>query len=177
MEDLERTSGLSSPNILLTGHEGDVYALEFSPDGQFLATGGKDKTILLFQVYGECLNFGVLEGHKNAVLELHWDATGGLLYSCSADHTAAIWDVEYRKRIKNLNGHSEIVNSCYPARKVVGSNMIVTGSDDGTVKIWDTRSKNNAKSIAQDFQILAVCADANGERVFSGGIDNVIRVS
>ncbi|GIX64385.1 U5 snRNP-specific 40 kDa protein, putative [Babesia caballi] len=96
----KRTSGLKAPVLLLTGHDGEVYCLEFSGNGQLLASGAKDKSILLFEVYGECRNIGVLSGHKNAILELHWSANSDFLYCCSADHCASLWDVEYQKRLQ-----------------------------------------------------------------------------
>ncbi|GFE54705.1 U5 small nuclear ribonucleoprotein 40 kda [Babesia ovis] len=170
----KRTSGLKSPVLLLSGHEGEVYCLEFSRDGQFLASGGKDKNILLFEVFGECRNIALLNGHKNAILELHWNANGDFLYCCSADQTASLWDVEYQKRLQKYVGHTGIVNSCYPGRAAVGG-MLVTGADDGTVKIWDHRSKRPVKSIENDFQILSVCCEPSGERIFYGSLDNTIR--
>merc|ERR1740121_2475905 len=39
--------------MLLTGHEGEAFCGEFSPDGKTLATGSFDKSIFLWQVYGE----------------------------------------------------------------------------------------------------------------------------
>ncbi|CDR95257.1 u5 snRNP-specific 40 kDa protein, putative [Babesia bigemina] len=170
-----RTSGLKAPVLLLTGHEGEVYCVEFSSDGQLLASGGKDKNVFLFEVYGECRNIGVLSGHKNAILELHWGANGENLYCCSADHCASLWDVEYQRRLIKYVGHTGIVNSCYPARSVVGG-MLVTGADDGTVKVWDHRSKRPVKSLEHDFQILSVCCEPSGERFFCGSLDNTIRV-
>ncbi|KAK2198169.1 bifunctional WD40-YVTN repeat-like-containing domain superfamily/WD40 repeat/WD40-repeat-containing domain superfamily/G-protein beta WD-40 repeat/WD40 repeat [Babesia duncani] len=169
-------NSLKSPVLLLTGHEGEVYCLEFSPDGNTLATSGRDANILLFQVFGDCTNYAVFTGHKNAVLELHWGGKQGeYLYSCSADYTAALWDVEYRKRACRFAGHSGIVNSCFPARHAIGG-CLVTGSDDGTVKIWDNRSKRFASSIQHDFQVLSVCTDLQGNRIYSGCLDNLIRV-
>lgn len=99
----KRTSGLKAPVLLLTGHEGEVYCLEFSPNGKLLASGSKDKSILLFEVYGDCLNIGVLSGHKNAILELHWSKNGDYMYCCSADHSASLWDVEYQKRLQKYS--------------------------------------------------------------------------
>ena len=55
------------------------------------------------------------------------------LVSCSSDKTVACWDYETGMRIKRLKGHSSFVNSCCPARR--GPELIVSGSDDGTVKV------------------------------------------
>ncbi|XP_952830.1 U5 snRNP-specific subunit, putative [Theileria annulata] len=173
--NLEDDSVLNFPVMLLTGHESEIYTIEFSQDGQFLASGGKDKQILLYEAYGECNNFGVLTGHKNAILELHWNKNSNYLYSCSADFTSAVWDINYTKRIRKLQGHCGIVNSCYPARNILNG-LLITGSDDGTVKIWDSRCKSYTSSISHDFQILAVTTDPNYNFIYSGSLDNIIRI-
>ena len=34
--------------MLLSGHEGEIYAAEFSPDGQTIASSGFDQKVRLF---------------------------------------------------------------------------------------------------------------------------------
>jgi WD40 repeat protein len=42
-------------------------------------------------------------------------------------------------RIKKFKGHEQVVNTCNPARR--GPDLLVSGSDDHTTKIWDLRVK------------------------------------
>merc|ERR1719499_2668886 len=67
VQHVNRKSGLFGPTMLLSGHEGETFCGEFSPDGKALATGSFDKGIYLWNVYGECENYGVMRGHANAV--------------------------------------------------------------------------------------------------------------
>ena len=48
--------------------------------------------IVLWDVYGDCMNFDVLIGHKNAVVQVDWSTDGQTLYSASADKTLGFWD-------------------------------------------------------------------------------------
>ncbi|VDQ13593.1 unnamed protein product [Trichobilharzia regenti] len=57
-----RTSNLMSPNMLLNGHEGEVYCGKFSSDGSFLASAGFDRRIQLWETYGECENISTMMG-------------------------------------------------------------------------------------------------------------------
>jgi len=169
-----RKSGLLAPTMLLTGHDAEVFAVEFSPDGRHLVSGGFDKQLLVWNTYGECENFCVLKGHTNAVLELHWSPEGNQVYSCSADMSVAVWDVEQGKRVKKLSGHSAIVNSVQPSRR--GSPMLVSGGDDGTVKLWDLRIRRCVHTFEHQYQMLAVHFDDTSDRVFAGSLDNNIYV-
>eukprot|EP00921_Rhytidocystis_pertsovi_P016735 GHVQ01026371.1.p1 GENE.GHVQ01026371.1~~GHVQ01026371.1.p1 ORF type:complete len:357 (-),score=38.09 GHVQ01026371.1:266-1336(-) len=169
-----RKSRLQAPTMLYTGHEGEVFSVEFSPDGNNMASGSFDRSILVYHVYGDCENWCALKGHTNAVLELHWSPDGSRIFSCSADNTLAIWDVEAGTRIKKLNGHTAVVNSCHTARR--GPSLLVSGGDDGTTKIWDARARRCVKTFEHQYQILSVTFDDSAERVFSGSLDNTIRI-
>ena len=65
--------------MLLEGHQGCVFGIDFAPFGKALASCSEDKTIFLWNVYGDCINYDVLSGHKNAVLDVHWSHDGEYL--------------------------------------------------------------------------------------------------
>ena len=96
------------------------------------------------------------------------------IYTASADQTLGIWDVETGERVRKWKGHSLVVNSCSVSRNV--PELVVSGSDDGCVKIWDAREKNAVETFQDDFQVTAACFSDSGDMVFTGGIDNEIKV-
>jgi Prp8 binding protein len=59
--------------------------MKFNPDGNVIASGSHDKEIFLWYIHGECKNFMVMRGHKNAVLDLHWTTDGSQIISASPD--------------------------------------------------------------------------------------------
>lgn len=168
----DRKSGLLGPTMMLSGHEGEVFGCEFSQDGRYIATCSHDKSILLWNVYGECENFGMLKGHTNAVLEVHWSQDGSHIYSCSADKSVHCYDVQTGKRIKKLSGHTAIVNSVNVSR--FGSPMLISGGDDGTTKLWDLRIRRCVHTYEHQYQILSVCFDQHGGQSFAGSLDNTV---
>lgn len=172
-EGPKRTSALQAPIMLLTGHAAEVFTMKFNPEGDTIASGSHDKGIFLWRVYGDCENFMVLKGHKNAVLELHWTPDGERLVSCSPDRTIRAWDAQSGLQIKRMGEHTDIVNSCCPLRR--GPPLLVSGSDDGTAKVWDLRQRRSVKTYTEQYQITAVAFAEAGDQIYTGGIENVVR--
>ena len=99
---------------------------------------------------------------------------GNTLFSASTDKTVAIWDVEVGMRIKRLKGHTSFVNTCSSARR--GPQLICSGSDDGTIKLWDARKRGVQQTFQNTYQVTATTFNDTAEQVISGGIDNDIKV-
>eukprot|EP00889_Picochlorum_renovo_P003342 jgi/Picre1/30372/NNA_005736.t1 len=122
----------------------------------------------------QCENFSVLSGHKNAVLQVQWTGDGEHLVSCSPDTTVRSWDAMTGEQVGIMKDHTDIVNCCSVQRR--GTPMAVSGSDDCSVKLWDMRAKGATKTLTERYQITAVDISEDGDQVFTGGIDNTVKV-
>jgi Tol biopolymer transport system component len=117
----------------LKGHEGSVYSVGFSPDGQQLASGSFDSTIKIWDVTtGKVLN--TLKGHESRVWSVGFSPDGKQLASGSGDKTIKIWDVTTGKVLNTLKGHESLVLSVgfSPDGK-----QLASGSFDNTIILWD----------------------------------------
>ncbi|KAK9697249.1 hypothetical protein RND81_08G024900 [Saponaria officinalis] len=65
------------------------------------------------------------------------DPQRGSVFVAAGDSCAYCWDVETSKITMVYKGHSDYLH-CIVARN--SSNQIITGSEDGTARIWDCRS-------------------------------------
>eukprot|EP00126_Sphaerothecum_destruens_P002304 Sdes_comp15743_c0_seq2m4784 len=169
-----RTSNLPAPIMLLSGHLGEVLTTRFSPCGKYIASGGTDKQIYLWSVFDKCENFSMLTGHRGAVLELCWSEDGSKIVSASSDKTVTIFDVETGRKIRQCRGHEGIVNSC-STNKGTPHQLIVSASDDGSVRVWDARKAKQISSFQQGYPLTACCFDETSDSVFAGGVGNVIQ--
>lgn len=115
------------------GHSGEIFACRFDPTGNLIASGSMDRDILLWRTFGQCENYGILTGHKGAVLDLHWSRDSRVLFSASADKMLASWDLETGTRIRRHTGHEEIINCMDVSKR--GEELLVSGSDDGYIGV------------------------------------------
>lgn len=90
-------------------------------------------TLVLWNTYGDCENYGIMDGHKGAILDLQWSRDGRNIYTASADHTLGTWDVTTGERTRKHVGHEDIVNSVAVFRR--GGETLVSGSDDCSIGV------------------------------------------
>ncbi|KAI9900104.1 hypothetical protein N3K66_004366 [Trichothecium roseum] len=174
VQSAPRTSALQAPVMQLTGHTGEIFTAKFDLTGNLIASGSMDRSIMLWRTYGDCENYGVLNGHKGAILDLQWSRDSEILFTASADMHLASWDLTSGTRIRRYVGHEEIINTTDISRR--GEELLISGSDDGTIGIWDPRTKHAVDFIETDFPITALAMSPAGNEIYSGGIDNDIRV-
>ena len=94
----------------LSGHSVAIWSVDFSPDGQTLASGSDDKTIKLWNL-DAVKPIHTLSGHSKSVLSVAFDLDGQTLASSSKDKTIKLWDLGTGKLLHTLYGHLKPVRS------------------------------------------------------------------
>lgn len=174
LPEANRTSELHAPIMQLAGHTQEVLCTKFSQKGDLIASGSADRSILLWNSFGDCENYAELKGSKGAVLDLQWSNDARSLYAACADFEVSTWDVHSGTRIRRHTGHEAIVNSVDAYRR--GTEVLVSGSDDRTIGLWDPRQKGAIDYITTDYSVTAVAFNDTGSQIFSSSLDNDIKV-
>jgi len=79
------------PTQRLKGHLSTVLAIEFSPDGRWLASAGRDRVIHIWDAT-RWERVHTMSGHLFDIIQLCWTPDGRDLASLDVEHRVKIWD-------------------------------------------------------------------------------------
>jgi WD40 repeat protein len=128
-------SGTWDTLATLEGHTAAVYALAFSSDGRRLVSGGRDRTLRIWDV-SNGTTLAALSGHTDEVFVAAFSPDGTRIVSGGRDRVIRVWDAGRFDEITQLHGHTSYV---YCLTFSPDSRTLASGGGDNTVRLWETR--------------------------------------
>jgi eukaryotic-like serine/threonine-protein kinase len=157
----------------LAGHQKEVWALAYTPDGATLLSAGDDHLIKLWDSRNGRLQ-STLKGHDALVTSLTVNHGGTLLASASFDKTVRLWELPSGKPGRVLRGHTD------GARAVAFSpdaKTLASAGSDHTVRLWDLATGETISVIeGHTDSVRALVFDPGGSFLVSTGNDRTINV-
>lgn len=126
------SKGKKNTDADFQGHVDDILKVAASQDGKFVATGGKDGRIVIWDPTTMKV-LRVFKQHRDAVNGLVFRRGTNQLYSCSSDRTIKLWSLDELSYVETLFGHQDTVVGI----AALGQERCVTiGARDKTARLW-----------------------------------------
>ena len=153
-------------------HSDTLFCIDFSPDNQYVATGGADRFVKIFEVATGNL-FKSLEGHSHHVLGISWRMDGRRLVSGGSDKVVKVWDFLTGEQVKTITGFGKEVSAI---QFLGASDNFVLATGDQQVTTRNTGGGGGTNFEGATGFLHSLRASENSKSIVAGGEDGIFRV-
>ncbi|KAF5027844.1 hypothetical protein F66182_32 [Fusarium sp. NRRL 66182] len=113
-------------------HTDHILAVAASPDGKYVATGGADRKLIIYDA-PTLKPIKVFTHHRDAVTGLVFRRGTNQLYSCSKDRTVKVWSLDEMAYVETLFGHQDEI---LDVDALAQERCVSVGARDRTARLW-----------------------------------------
>ena len=143
--------------------------MQFAPDNQHFVTGSRDSTAVIWNIEGARTQTIVNDTWINC---LNYTPDGKFLYTGGREYKIKRWRISNAVLDKIFYGHTEEV---YAVAVLPKGDKLVSGSWDGSAKIWDT-SGVVLQNVVHADAIFDAAVSPKGDYFVTGSRDNIARI-
>ena len=120
-------------------------------------------------------------GHDDnfGIWSLRYSGDGTELVAGTSSESIVVYDIESRQQVLATKGHDNDVNAVCFADKA-NSNILFSGSDDTTIKVWDRRSMGDSREagafIGHTEGVTYIDSKGDGRYCLSNGKDQTMKL-
>jgi len=150
--------------ILTAGDELDVpLAGDISSNQKWIALGGPDRLVKIYATAnGEQLH--KMKKHTDWVLAAEFNHDSTFLATGDRNGGVVVWDPEAGQEVQNFTGHRAAIT----ALAWRTPDLLVSASEDGTVKTWSVKEAAQVKTAAAHNSAVSVRLTVDGLMVTAG---------
>ncbi len=152
---------------VLRGHTDAINRIAWSPDGKYLASPSKDKTIRIWDMSTrECVR--VLEGHTGSIWCVAWSPDKYLI--ASTGENLEFWDVEKQSKLSECN----ILSTTFTTAWSSNGHVVVSGSTDKNYRAWNFKTKQLVNVLSSGTSNIVCSVWLPDNEIAILGIDRVV---
>jgi WD40 repeat protein len=165
-------NGIVKLSGTFTDHAAPVWVARFSPDGNLLASGSVDSTVIIrASRTGQVVK---LLPHPQGVTNLDFSPDGKLLATSSYDGIVRLWNVDAGTLIKKFRGHS---GTLWTLAFSPGGKTLAAAGDEKIIFIWDISSGKLVHQLrGHGLNVWVIKFNPAGSLLASGSFDNEIKL-
>ncbi len=154
----------------LKDHQGAVNSVNFSPDGEFLATCGEDGTIRIWNLNGKLQK--QWQANSGNLLSIFFDAKGDSIISISEKGTAQLWSLTGKQQAKWQFNQETITTFGFNAAR----QLIATGDEQGMLRIWNFQGQKKAEWQAHQSRVTSLGFSPQNQLIATGDKDGFFNI-
>ena len=150
-------------------HKGSIYCMAWWGDS-LLASGSNDQSIRLLSYNSQsysCTPLGQMKIHKGTIRDLVFTSDGLLVSGGVGDSILKISNPETGQVVNTMFGHYDQMLSLF----MVKENILASGSQDKTVKLWDLRLGQAFATIKHAHSVTSVATNVQLNQIASAQLD------
>lgn len=159
------------------GHSTEMNCVAYSPDGQYVVTGGEDAKVKVWNVNnGFC--FVTFSEHTSAVTALEFSLSKKFLVSASLDGTVRAYDLIRYRNFRTFTSPRPVQFSCL-ALDYSGELVVAGGRDIFEIYLWSVKLGRLLEVLSGHegpVSSLAFAPVATSSTLVSGSWDDTIRI-
>ncbi|KAJ2616683.1 WD repeat-containing protein 6 [Coemansia sp. RSA 1365] len=115
----------------LCGHEGVIFGLSFSKDGQLLASVSDDRSLRIWKLHKQVQPLATVFGHQARI----WQSVflDQFVVTASEDGTCRVWD---RHTMEAADVWTQCAKNVWSVAANKTQSLVATGGGDGSVVVW-----------------------------------------